>query len=77
MAGAPVGLLSLDRSRVLQRATELGLLLVVELEFSNDALAAGLDPRPLAAALGTTPGLVHDPLSKLERALALVAAAAL
>jgi inorganic triphosphatase YgiF len=76
LAGAPVGLLSLDRSRVLHRATELGLLLVVELEFRDEALAAGLDPRPLAAALGAMPGLVHDPLSKLERALAMVAAAA-
>jgi len=74
-AGAPIGLLSLDRSRVLHRGVELGLLLVVELEFSSEALAAGLDPDPLAAALGAMPGLVHDPLTKLERALALVAAA--
>lgn len=75
-AGEPVGLLSLDRSRVLHRGVELGLLHVVELEFDVEALAAGLDPRPLAAALAALPGLVHDPLTKLERALALVAAAA-
>ena len=73
-AGASVGLLSLDRSHVLLRATELGLLRVVELEFSSEALGAGLDPAPFATALDALPGLVHDPLTKLERALALVAA---
>lgn len=75
VAGARIGLLSLDRSRVLHRARELGLLRVVELEFLSEALAAGLDPDPLAAALDAIPGLVHDPLTKLERALAMVAAA--
>jgi inorganic triphosphatase YgiF len=75
VAGAPIGLLSLDRSRVLHRATELGLLRVVELEFSSEALAAGLDPDPLAAALDAVQGLMQDPHTKLERALAMVAAA--
>ena len=75
VAGAPIGLLSLDRSRVLHRARELGVLRVVELEFGSEALAAGLDPDSLAAALDAVPGLVRDPLTKLERALALVAAA--
>jgi inorganic triphosphatase YgiF len=75
VAGAPIGLLSLDRSRVLDRATELGLLRVVELEFSSEALAAGLDPDPLAAALDAVQGLMQDPHTKLERALAMVAAA--
>lgn len=75
VAGASIGLLSLDRSRVLLGTTELGLLRVVELEFGNEALADGLDPDPLAAALDAVPGLVRDPLTKLERALAMVAAA--
>lgn len=74
LAGASIGLLSLDRSRVLHGTTELGLLRVVELEFRTDALAAGLDTEPFAAALDAVPGLAQDPLTKLERALALVAA---
>jgi inorganic triphosphatase YgiF len=65
MGGLPVGTLSLDRVRVLRGETELGTLLVVELEFE----AAGpVDDRPLAAALGQLPGLTPDPLSKFERA---------
>jgi inorganic triphosphatase YgiF len=70
-----VGLLSLDRSRVLHRGVELGQLRVVELELESAALTAGLDPGPLAAALAQQPGLVPDPLTKLERALAMLAAA--
>jgi hypothetical protein len=72
---AIVGLLSLDRGRVLHRGVELGLLRVVELELDAAALTAGLDPGPLAAALSDLPGLVPDSLSKLERALEMVAAA--
>ncbi|MEX1072171.1 MAG: CYTH domain-containing protein [Chloroflexota bacterium] len=70
-----VGLLSLDRARVLHHGVELGLLRVVELEFEKKAITAGLDPGPMAAALGDLPGLVPDSLTKLERALAMVAAA--
>ena len=76
VAGAAVGVLSLDRCRVLHRGAELGWLQVVELEFGDRAIAAGLDPQPLAAALAATPGLVQDPLTKLQHALRLVAAAA-
>lgn len=75
VAGASIGLLSLDRSQVLHETAELGVLRVVELEFGSEALAAGLDPGPLAAALDAVPGLVRDPLTKLERALAMVTAA--
>ncbi len=76
LAGVPVGLLSLDRGRVLHQGAEVGLLRVVELEFGVEAIATGLDTGPLAAALAALPGLVADPFNKLERALALVAAAA-
>jgi len=74
-AGAPVGLLSLDRSRVRHFGVELGLLRVGEREFGRDTNPSGLDPAPLAAALAAIPGLEHDPLTKLERALALLPAA--
>jgi inorganic triphosphatase YgiF len=70
-----VGLLSLDRCRVLHGEAELGLLLVVELEFRSEAVAKSPDGAQLAAALAEWPGLEVDPLSKLERGLALVAAA--
>lgn len=71
--GAPVGLLSLDRGTVLQRGLEIGQLAVVELELDPAALQAGLDHAPLAGALAATAGLVADPSSKLERALAMLA----
>jgi len=67
-----VGLLSLDRGRVMHRGTELGRLAVVELELDPAALAAGLDHGQLADALAAIPGLVADPSSKLERALRLL-----
>ncbi|MGZ8563413.1 MAG: CYTH domain-containing protein [Candidatus Limnocylindria bacterium] len=67
-----VGLLSLDRGTVLHRGVEVGRLKVVELELA--ALDEGVDHRSLAAALAAIPGLVADPSSKLERALALLSA---
>jgi inorganic triphosphatase YgiF len=70
--GRRVGLLSLDRARVLHTGAEVGILLVVELELAPEALASGLDPSPLDRALAALPGLHPDPASKLERALALV-----
>ena len=70
--GARVGLLSLDRGMILQRGVEVGRLAVVELELDPAALERGTDPAPLAAALAAVPGLVADPSSKLERALALL-----
>lgn len=63
------GLLSMDRVRVLRAGAEIGQLLLVELELDPAALAAGLDPRPLAAALQAIGGLLPDPLTKLEHAL--------
>jgi inorganic triphosphatase YgiF len=70
----PVGVLSLDRVRVLYRESQAGRMFVVELELDPAALAVGFDHRPLADALGRVPGLSPDPLSKLERALALIPA---
>ena len=70
--GTQVGLLSLDRVRVVLGDAEVGRLLAVELEVSPAALAAGLDPAALAAALAATPGLEPDPQTKFEHALALL-----
>jgi inorganic triphosphatase YgiF len=67
-----IGDLSLDRVRVVHDQIEVGRMLVVELELNAGALEAGLDPGPLARALGQVAGLVPDPASKLERALALL-----
>ncbi|HEV8252290.1 MAG TPA: CYTH domain-containing protein [Candidatus Limnocylindria bacterium] len=72
MGGLRVGTLSLDRVRVLRGETDLGGLLVVELEFDP---ANPVDHRPLAAALGRLPGLAPDPLSKFERAEGMLAGA--
>jgi inorganic triphosphatase YgiF len=71
VAGHRVGLLSLDRARVLLHGRERGLLRVVELELDREALAGGLDPKPWEHALGDVPGLAPEPSSKLERALAI------
>jgi inorganic triphosphatase YgiF len=70
--GAGVGLLSLDRGTIVQRGVEVGRLAVVELELDPAALENGMDHASLAAALAAVPGLVADPSSKLERALALL-----
>ncbi|MEO8251146.1 MAG: CYTH domain-containing protein [Chloroflexota bacterium] len=70
--GEHVGLLSLDRARIVHDEIEVGRLAVVELELDPSALAAGLDHRPMADALAAIPGLAADPSSKLERALALL-----
>ena len=69
-----IGLLSLDRVAVLASGAEIGRLLVVELELEPMALVAGLDPRPLTAALDAVAGLRRDPLTKLEHALEMGAA---
>ena len=68
----PVGILSLDRVRVLNHDHEAGRMYVVEVELDPATLAAGFDHRPVADALERVPGLTRDPLSKLERALALL-----
>jgi len=72
MAGRQWGLLSLDRSAVEHAGRRVGLLRTVELELDPSAVAAGLDPEPLARALALVPGLHPDPATKLEHALDLL-----
>lgn len=69
--GDAVGILSLDRVRVLRDGQEHGRLLAVELEFAWGA-GADLDHRSYATALAGIAGLTPDPMSKLERALAML-----
>lgn len=73
--GLEIGTLSLDRVRVLSGGAEFGRILVVELEF-GPAAGTAPDARQLALALGQLPGLTPDPLSKFERALAMLPTAA-
>jgi inorganic triphosphatase YgiF len=68
--GEAVGVLSLDRVRVLRDGREHGRLLAVELEFAPGA-GAELD-RSYATALSGIAGLTPDPMSKLERALGML-----
>ena len=65
--GRTVGQLSLDACSVLRGGEPRGELLMVELELADDALAEALD-----AALAAVPGLLADPHTKLEHALALL-----
>ncbi|HEY8922559.1 MAG TPA: CYTH domain-containing protein [Candidatus Limnocylindria bacterium] len=70
--GTPVGELSLDRVGVLHDGIQIGRMTVVELELDPGALARGFDHAPLSLALSAVDGLVADPSSKLERALAML-----
>lgn len=74
IAGDLIGGLSLDRVRVLHRGTEVGRMFVVELELDSAAAGADFDPEALAAALSAVDGLLPDPSSKLDRALAMLPA---
>lgn len=74
--GERVGTLSLDRVRVERDGIEHGAMLVVELEMDDLALDRGVDPASLGQALFAIPGLVAEPHTKLERALALLPASA-
>jgi inorganic triphosphatase YgiF len=71
VGGRRVGALSLDGVRVVSNEQEIGRLRVVELELEQSA-GGGFDHRPLGEALGRLPGLVPDPMSKLERALEML-----
>jgi len=71
VGGEVVGILSLDRVRVMRDGGERGRLLAVELEFASGA-RAGFDHRSYATALSGIAGLTPDPMSKLERALAML-----
>ena len=67
--GADSGILSLDQVRVMHEDREVGRLRVVELELQAGIERAALEP--LAAALEGVEGLMPDPRSKLDRALAM------
>lgn len=72
MGGTRIGGLSLDRVRVVHAGIEIGRMTVVELELDPGGLAHGLDHAPLSRALSAVDGLVPDPSSKFERALAML-----
>ncbi len=70
--GTRIGDLSLDRVRVALGGIEIGRMEVVELELHPAALARGLDHEALSMALAAVHGLLPDPRSKFERALAML-----
>jgi inorganic triphosphatase YgiF len=70
--GERIGGLSLDRARVMHMGREVGRMFVVELELDPAALAKGMGHASLARAISRIEGLVPDPLTKLERALAML-----
>ena len=70
--GTRIGGLSLDRVRVMHDGREIGRMSIVELELDPSAVAHGLDHAPLAEALSAFDGLLPDPSTKLERALAML-----
>jgi inorganic triphosphatase YgiF len=70
--GTRIGGLSLDRVRVMHDGREIGRMSIVELELDPQAVAHGLDHAPLAEALSAFDGLLPDPSTKLERALAML-----
>ncbi len=69
VAGRRIGTLSLDRVAVTGAdGTEAGSFRAVELELAG----SDSDPAPIFESLRAHPGLVPDPQTKLERALALL-----
>lgn len=71
--GRRIGTLSLDAVRIVDAGgTERGRIQTVELEINSDEAEAIL--APLTAALAARPGLVPDPRSKLDHALAALGA---
>lgn len=71
--GRRIGTLTLDTVDVEHGGAEAGRLHVVELELAPDTADESV-LEPLARALDAVPGLAPEPLTKLERALALIAA---
>jgi inorganic triphosphatase YgiF len=68
-AGAPLGVLTLDRVRLVAGTADLGLLYIVELELDAASDRAEAQLGDVAAALAAWPGLVAEPRTKLEHAL--------
>jgi inorganic triphosphatase YgiF len=71
VGGEAVGILSLDRVRVLRGGREHGRLQAVELEFAS-GVGSDFDHRPFATVLSGVAGLTPDPMSKLEHALGML-----
>jgi inorganic triphosphatase YgiF len=76
IGGEGVGTLSLDRVQVEHDGVARGSFAAVELELAGAGLSRAFEPKPLADALLATPGLIHEPHTKLERALAFLASGA-
>jgi inorganic triphosphatase YgiF len=72
MDGQRVATLSLDRVKVKRGGVDGGEFLAVELELDDAALSIGFDAAPLTDAVLATRGLAAEPLTKLQRALALL-----
>jgi inorganic triphosphatase YgiF len=69
-----LGTLTLDRVQMWANEVDLGALFVVELELDDASSRAETRLSALATALARVPGLVPEPLTKLEHALARLAA---
>ncbi len=74
--GVSIATLSLDRVRMFGAGTDLGELLIVELELAGDSTAGLRELDHLASILSAVAGLVEEPRSKLEHALDRLAASA-
>jgi inorganic triphosphatase YgiF len=72
--GASVGTLTMDLVRMSADGSDLGSLFMVELELDASSDAGEAELNGLAAELEATDGLVAEPRSKLEHALAHLAA---
>ncbi len=72
--GVPVATLSLDRVRMSGAGTDLGELLVVELELGAESAVEASQLELLASTLAGVAGLAEEPRSKLEHALDRLAA---
>jgi inorganic triphosphatase YgiF len=72
--GSSIGTLTLDRVRMSDAGSDLGVLFMVELELDASSGPAGHELDELAAELAATDGLVPEPRSKLEHALERIAA---
>ncbi len=74
--GVAIATLSLDRVRMSGGGTDLGELLVVELELAAESTAEASRLEHLASILAGVAGLAEEPRSKLEHALERLAAKA-
>lgn len=73
-SGDAIGTLTMDLVRMAADGTDLGQLFMVELELDASSESGEAELDRLAAELAATDGLVAEPRSKLEHALAHLAA---